>query len=109
MGHKASRSVLVWLWLAAGIAIDYHSQSRSEVIHVLVCLCRAVSHRSVLNVIQDGAGTVEEVTARCGAGGDCGACRPMIAKMIRETRVADSREVGKLSCPEAPAPVDAAA
>ena len=77
---------------------------------MLVCLCRAVSHRSVLSVIQDGAFTVDEVASRCGAGGDCGSCRPMIGRMIREACGAQNRDAGgKLSCPEAPAPVDAAA
>ena len=47
-----------------------------------VCCCRAVTDREVNEVIEGGATTVAEVTRRCGAGGDCGACRGMIEEMI---------------------------
>ena len=29
-----------------------------------------------------GANTAEAVAAACGAGGDCGACRPMLAELV---------------------------
>ena len=49
---------------------------------MIVCVCKTVSDKKVLNVIQDGASTIDEVTQCCGAGGDCGACRRMIGEMI---------------------------
>lgn len=87
---------------------------------MLVCLCRAVSHRKILNVIQDGAESVEEVTRCCGAGGDCGACKPMIAKMLADCGVAsrdsrdaqtsrDLRPAASSTCAASASPVDAAA
>lgn len=41
---------------------------------MLVCLCHPTSDRDLDAVIDDGARTVEEVGARCGAGTGCGAC-----------------------------------
>ena len=75
---------------------------------MFVCLCRGITAKKVLNVIQDGACTVDQVTACCGAGGDCGSCKTTIARMIREERVAESNREA-LSCAEAAPAVDAAA
>jgi bacterioferritin-associated ferredoxin len=41
---------------------------------VLVCLCHPASNREIDSVIDEGARTVEEIGARCGAGTGCGAC-----------------------------------
>lgn len=57
---------------------------------MIVCICRAVSDRTIDAVIDDGAGTVAEVGERCGAGTCCGACRPAIAEMISEAGVAEA-------------------
>ncbi|MFO0660650.1 MAG: (2Fe-2S)-binding protein [Polyangiaceae bacterium] len=51
---------------------------------VYVCICRAVSKRKVLAVIADGARTVRDVGAVCGAGTDCGSCRGCIDDLIEE-------------------------
>jgi bacterioferritin-associated ferredoxin len=47
-----------------------------------VCVCKAVTKKSVECAIEDGAATREEVTKACGAGGDCGSCHRYIEKMI---------------------------
>jgi bacterioferritin-associated ferredoxin len=49
-----------------------------------VCVCRAVTEKEVEAAIDGGAQTIAQVTAACDAGGDCGACRGMIADMIDE-------------------------
>lgn len=51
---------------------------------MFVCLCRGVSDRAVQDVIDQGARTVAEVGAGCGAGTDCGSCHETIARMIAE-------------------------
>jgi bacterioferritin-associated ferredoxin len=51
---------------------------------VYVCICRAVSKRKVLAVIAEGAHTVRDVGAVCGAGTDCGSCRGCIRDLIEE-------------------------
>jgi len=49
-----------------------------------VCICNAVDDHEVRAAIDAGAATRDAVTAVCGAGGDCGACHPMIEDMIDE-------------------------
>ena len=51
---------------------------------MFVCVCRAVTDEEVRGAIRDGASTLDEVTRACRAGGDCGACRGMIADMIED-------------------------
>ena len=47
-----------------------------------VCVCLAVTDSQVTSAIEGGASSVEAVTKRCGAGGDCGSCHEMIEEMI---------------------------
>ena len=49
---------------------------------MIVCLCRAVCEQMLGETIASGAASVDAVTSACGAGGDCGACLPMIADWI---------------------------
>jgi bacterioferritin-associated ferredoxin len=37
-----------------------------------VCHCRGVTDRTINAAIASGAGTVEQIARRCGAGADCG-------------------------------------
>jgi len=53
-----------------------------------VCVCNAVSKKTVEDAIEGGAETRDDVTKACGAGGDCGSCHRYIEKMIeRQTGV----------------------
>lgn len=64
-----------------------------------VCLCKGVSDRTVLATIRAGARTLNEVSKRCGAGTDCGACRGTIREMIEDN---------ESECPySSPAPLSA--
>jgi len=49
---------------------------------MFVCSCRAVTDRAVVAAIAEGASTVDEVTARCAAGGRCGGCRPELQRLL---------------------------
>jgi bacterioferritin-associated ferredoxin len=51
---------------------------------MIVCICRRVSDQKIRAAIEGGAGTVEEVGARCGAGTGCGACHETICDMIEK-------------------------
>lgn len=53
---------------------------------MFVCMCRAVTLRTVEAAVEEGASTVRAVEQRCGAGGDCGSCRADIAAIIRAAR-----------------------
>lgn len=52
-----------------------------------VCHCRGVSDRTVAACIAGGARTSEEVALRCGAGGRCGGCIPLVEDMLNEAHV----------------------
>jgi bacterioferritin-associated ferredoxin len=49
-----------------------------------VCICRAVTEQEVKAAIEEGAKTVEAVTAACCAGDDCGACHETIEGLIED-------------------------
>jgi bacterioferritin-associated ferredoxin len=94
--------------LRPAYGIDYHSQYQEGMKLVIACVCRAISHRKILTVIENGASTVEEVVARCGAGSDCGACEPLINSLLnaqdRPTELSSAK-----GCRQPTSPVDAAA
>jgi bacterioferritin-associated ferredoxin len=64
---------------------------------VIVCLCHNVSHRRVLEVVDQGAETVREIGESCGAGTDCGSCVQLLQQTL------DSRRDGQVCrrCSEA--------
>jgi bacterioferritin-associated ferredoxin len=49
---------------------------------MIVCLCHAVSDRTIDRAIRDGAETVEELGEVCGAGTGCGACLEDLAERL---------------------------
>ena len=51
-------------------------------IKMYVCICRAVAHETIQRTIADGAESLDEIGARCGAGTGCGICRPALAAML---------------------------
>lgn len=50
---------------------------------MIVCLCEGVSSRQIATAVNDGAQTVEDVSAKCRAGLGCGACHEQIAELIK--------------------------
>ena len=46
------------------------------------CACKAVTDRTVRAAIASGARSVEDVTRRCGAGGECGGCVPLLEELL---------------------------
>jgi bacterioferritin-associated ferredoxin len=53
---------------------------------MFVCLCLGVTSREVADAAQKGAGTSKEVAAACGAGSDCGRCRPTVRALITSAK-----------------------
>lgn len=50
---------------------------------MILCMCRGVSDREVLEAIRAGAASLDEVSARCdGAGTHCGVCLDDIARHL---------------------------
>jgi bacterioferritin-associated ferredoxin len=51
---------------------------------VIVCFCRGLSENDLRAVVRGGAWTVDDVSATCGAGTDCGACRVVVEDVVAE-------------------------
>ncbi|MBI3074500.1 MAG: (2Fe-2S)-binding protein [Deltaproteobacteria bacterium] len=55
---------------------------------MIVCLCRGITDADVRRVLARGATTVTELGASCGAGAECGGCRPVLYRLLVEHRQA---------------------
>ena len=53
---------------------------------MIVCLCAGVPASTILAAIDRGAACSEDVTAACGAGGDCGACLESLSDLLARRR-----------------------
>lgn len=53
---------------------------------MIVCLCYAVSDRTIRTTVTSGAESVDEVGERCLAGTGCGGCREQIEDIVLEAR-----------------------
>lgn len=47
-----------------------------------LCHCRRVKQSFIINLVDLGALSLQEITQRSGAGSGCGTCRPLIAIKI---------------------------
>lgn len=56
---------------------------------MIVCSCRAVNERTTRGCVVAGARSVEAIGAMCGAGTQCGGCRPLLEALLAEAAVAD--------------------
>ena len=53
---------------------------------MIVCHCHAVSDATVRAAILAGAGDLDDVARRCGAGSDCGGCQDRVERMLCDER-----------------------
>ena len=58
--------------------------SFQQVAPVYVCLCNGVTDRQIREAVDNGCGSVGELTMRTGCGANCGSCLDMAAAMIAE-------------------------
>ena len=79
--------------------------SKKEVYRMFVCVCRAVPDSAIRRVIRDGASTVDEVGERCGAGTSCGACRPVVLRMLADNDGSEPCAEACADCPHRLAPL----
>ena len=61
---------------------------------MVVCHCEALNDKAIRAVLVAGACTVDDVERACGAGGDCGGCRPVIEDLLRCSHVSISSTGG---------------
>ncbi|MET0402455.1 MAG: (2Fe-2S)-binding protein [Cystobacter sp.] len=66
---------------------------------MIVCLCRAVSDRTIRARISEGAQTVEQLGAACGAGTGCGGCHDQLGQLLVDARPSNTmRPACRESC-----------
>jgi bacterioferritin-associated ferredoxin len=75
---------------------------------MVLCICYAVTERQVDAAIHDGARTLADISAKLGAGSDCGCCRDEIEERL-ENRPHGGCGRSCEGCPRASAPVASAA
>ncbi|MEZ4473774.1 MAG: (2Fe-2S)-binding protein [bacterium] len=61
---------------------------------MIVCLCEGVNDREVKRALRQGAADLSTLRRECGAGGDCGSCRPQLRRMLRELKSAGRHPPG---------------
>jgi bacterioferritin-associated ferredoxin len=49
-----------------------------------VCSCTGITDHQVKQVVVAGACSVDEVTRACGAGGGCGGCHELLARLLSQ-------------------------
>lgn len=49
-----------------------------------ICHCQGVTDRTIRAAIASGAGTVDQIARRCGAGADCGGCHQALEELLDE-------------------------
>jgi bacterioferritin-associated ferredoxin len=49
---------------------------------MIVCQCKGISDSTVRRAVREGAETPTEISLACGAGTDCGCCRPTLVKIL---------------------------
>src|SRR3954454_13391000 len=62
----------------------------TEGLTMIVCECTGTTDATIRAIARDGATTVSEVVRRCGAGGCCQSCRPLISRILRATAKAEA-------------------
>ena len=61
---------------------------------MLVCICKGVSDRKIVDEIRRGSRTYRELRECCGAGSDCGSCVRQIRDLLREHAVPTAAREG---------------
>lgn len=52
---------------------------------MIVCHCAALNDQAIQAAVQAGARDADEVSALCGAGGQCGGCFEMVEELVEVT------------------------
>lgn len=53
---------------------------------MIVCHCRIVNDRTILELLRSGEDTPNRIERHCGAGGACGGCAETIERLIDQHR-----------------------
>lgn len=59
---------------------------------MIVCHCRQLTDSQVRRAVREGARSLDDLGRACGAGVECGGCRPELARLISVGSVRPRRE-----------------
>ncbi|MEZ4448608.1 MAG: (2Fe-2S)-binding protein [Nannocystaceae bacterium] len=68
---------------------------------MIVCLCKGVSSRTIVDEARRGACTLKQIRQSCQAGSGCGACVPQIRQIIESVAPARHERSDGGSAPDA--------
>ena len=60
---------------------------------MIVCHCALVSHHDLLDAIEAGATSVDELALHCGASKYCGGCLPAVERILKSPTQSPMRAV----------------
>jgi bacterioferritin-associated ferredoxin len=64
---------------------------------MIVCHCNAVTDRTIRKVVREGAQSIRDVSAACGAGSCCGGCASGVRQILHtEVEARDERSLPAL-------------
>jgi bacterioferritin-associated ferredoxin len=88
-----------------GVENDFQNRFRPRLpsVAMIVCLCKAVSSRTILTEIRRGNCSVPAIARACEAGTGCGACIAQIRELIATTGTAARGHDDRPSGPSSPA------
>jgi len=66
---------------------------------MIVCHCRGVSERRILEVIREGCATACAVADACGAGSGCGGCVPLVCELVEAELEMGGTAGGEIAAP----------
>jgi nitrite reductase (NADH) large subunit len=71
----------------------------------LVCSCMRVDRGTLTQALVDGCTSVEQLSARTGAGSMCGSCKPLLAELLGNDGASDSAPGGEEADAILPSPI----
>ena len=52
---------------------------------MIVCICKGLSEQAIRDMVEEGHGSVQQLSSACGAGSECGSCRFRLNKLVKES------------------------
>jgi len=66
-------------------SVDNHSHLHSNIPAMYVCICNAVTERTIREAARTGVRTLTELSRRTGCADCCGSCADLASEILEET------------------------
>ena len=64
---------------------------------MIVCLCRSVSDRKIMELVESGAESIDALRNLCGVGRGCGKCVHFVMDLLEERGLLSEKSCGRKS------------